>query len=151
MAGITTAMCTSFKVELLEAKHNFSQTGGSAFKMALFKAQANIAGTYGAATTNYSGMTADEVASGGGYTTGGNALTIPANPTSSGTTAFTDFNDVSWTSATFTTSGCMIYNSSNSNSAVGVWTFSADQTVSSGTFSVLFPTADASNAIIRLT
>ena len=119
MAGITTAMCTSFKKELMQAIHDFTASTGDTFKIALFKT--SIAGTYGAATVNYSDMTgnSDEVANGSGYTTGGNTLTN-VTPTTSGTTAFADFSDTSWSSASFSCTGCMIYNSSDSNKAVSV-------------------------------
>ena len=151
MAGITSALCTSFKVELLEGDHDFNN-GADAFKVALFKANASITGTYSAATTNYSDMTgnSDELPASGNYSTGGFALTN-VNPTSTGTTAFTDFSaNASWTSATFTTRGCMIYNTSDGNSAVAVINFGADYSVSGGTFEIQWPTADSSNAIIRI-
>ena len=151
MAGITSALCTSFKVELLEGDHDFNN-GADAFKVALFKANASITGTYSAATTNYSDMTgnSDELPATGGYTTTGFALTN-VNPTSTSTTAFTSFSaNASWTSATFTTRGCMIYNTSDSNSAVAVINFGADYSVSGGTFEIQWPTADSSNAIIRI-
>ena len=151
MAGITSALCTSFKVELLEGDHDFNN-GADAFKVALFKANASITGTYSAATTNYSDMTgnSDELPATGGYTTTGFALTN-VNPTSTGTTAFTDFSaNASWASATFTTRGCMIYNTSDGNSAVAVINFGADYSVSGGTFEIQWPTADSSNAIIRI-
>jgi len=151
MAGLTSALCTSFKVELLEGDHDFNN-GADAFKVALFKANASITGTYGAATTNYSDMTgnSDELPNGSGYTTAGFALTN-VNPTSSSTTAFTDFSaNASWTSATFTTRGCLIYNTSDSNSAVAVIDFGADYSVSGGTFEIQWPTADSTNAIIRI-
>ena len=121
MAGLTSALCTSFKVELLEGDHDFNN-GADAFKVALFKANASITGTYDATTTNYSDMTgnSDELAATGGYSTGGFALTN-VNPTSTSTTAFTDFSaNASWSSATFTTRGCLIYNTSDSNSAVAL-------------------------------
>jgi hypothetical protein len=151
MAGITSALCTSFKVELLEGDHDFNN-GADAFKVALFKANASITGTYSAATTNYSDMTgnSDELPATGGYSTTGFALTN-VNPTSTSTTAFTSFSaNASWTSATFTTRGCMIYNTSDSNSAVAVINFGADYSVSGGTFEIQWPTADSSNAIIRI-
>ena len=127
MAGLTSALCTSFKVELLEGDHDFNN-GADAFKVALFKANASITGTYDATTTNYSDMTgnSDELAATGNYSTGGFALTN-VNPASTSTTAFTDFSaNASWSSATFTTRGCLIYNTSDSNSAVAVITFGAD-------------------------
>lgn len=149
--AITSAICTSFKKELLDGIHSFLATGGDTYKIALIKAQASQAGTYGAATTNYSDVTgnSDELGATGGYTTGGNALTN-IDPTSSGTTAFIDFADTSWTSATFTTRGCIIYNTSESDKAVMVIDFGADFSVSGGTFEIQFPTADASNAILRI-
>ena len=148
MAGITQAMCTSFKVEILEAVHNFSNPGGNTFKIALFKS--GVTGTYGAATTNYSDMTGntDEV-TGTGYVAGGNTL-VSVTPTSSGTTAFTDFADTTWTTATITASGAMSYNSSASDAAVCVLNFGGDKTSTAGDFTIIFPTASASDAIIRI-
>jgi hypothetical protein len=149
--ALTSALCTSFKVELLEGDQDFSN-GADAYKVALFKANASISGTFGAATTNYSEMTSssDELAAAGGYSTGGFALTN-VNPTSTSTTAFTDFSvNASWSSATFTTRGCLIYNTSDSNSAVAVIDFGADYAVSGGTFEIQWPAADSSNAIIRI-
>jgi len=151
MAGITSALCTSFKVELLEGDQDFTN-GADAYKVALMKANASITGTYDATTTNYSDVTgnSDELAATGGYSTGGFALTN-VNPTSTGTTAFTDFSaNASWGSATFTTRGCIIYNTSDSNSAVCVITFGADYSVSGGTFEIQWPAADSTNAIIRI-
>ena len=150
MAGLTSALCSTFKKELLEGDHDFNN-GADAFKLALFKANASITGTHGAATTNYSNMTdnSDELANGNGYSTGGNALTN-VDPSVSGTTAITDFADTSFTSATFTTRGCIIYNTNDSNSAVMVIDFGGDYTVTGGTFTIAFPAADASNAIIRI-
>lgn len=149
--AITSAICTSFKQELLEGLMDFNATSGSTFKIALIKAQASQTGTYSAATTNYSDVTgnSDELPATGGYTTGGNTLTN-IDPTTSGTTAFIDFADTSWTSATFTTRGCIIYNTSQSNKAVMVIDFGADFSVSGGTFQIQFPTANASDAILRI-
>ena len=150
MAGITQAMCTSFKTELLTGTHNFTNTTGNVFKIALFRATASIVGTYGAATTNYSDMTGNsDEASGSGYTAGGNTLTN-VTPTSSGTTAFTDFADTTWSTATITASGALIYNSSASNKSVCVLSFGGDKTSTAGNFQINFPTADATNAIIRI-
>lgn len=149
--SVTTAMPTSFKVEILTATHNFTASTGNTFKIALMKATASGTGTYGAATTNYSNLTgaSDELPNGSGYTTGGNTLTS-ITPTSSGTTAICDFNDTTWSAATFTTCGALIYNSSSSNRACAVLSFGGDQTVSSGDFQIQFPAAGASTAIIRI-
>lgn len=153
MAGFTTAMPTSFKVELLTATHNFTQTTGHDFKFAL--GIAAVVGTYGAATTNYSNLTgnSDEVANGSGYTTGGFDFTAGNNttPTSSGTTAYTQPSvNASWTSATFSTSGGIMYNASASNRAVYVGSFGGTQTVTSGTLTLVMPTADATHALLRI-
>ena len=149
--AITSAICTSFKKELLEGLMDFNASSGSTFKIALIKANASQSGTYNAATTNYSDVTgnSDELPATGGYTSGGNTLTN-IDPTTSGTTAFVDFADTSWTSATFTTRGCIIYNTSQSNKAVMVIDFGADFSVSGGTFQIQFPTANASDAILRI-
>jgi hypothetical protein len=149
--SVTTAMPTSFKVEILTATHNFTASTGNTFKLALMKATASGTGTYGAATTNYSNLTSnsDEVASGGGYTTGGNTLTS-VTPVADSTTAVCDFSDTTWTSATFTTCGGLIYNSSSSNRACAVLSFGGDQTVSSGDFQIQFPAPAAATAIIRI-
>lgn len=140
--AITQAMCTSFKKELLEAKHNFLTTGGSTFKIALYTSSA----TMSAATTAY---TATDEISGTNYTAKGNTLTR-IDPSSSGTTALTDFADTSWSTATFTARGALIFNSSASNISVLVLDFGADKTATAGTFTIAFPAADASNAIIRI-
>ncbi len=146
---ITTAMPTSFKVEILKAVHNFTASTGNTFKIALFKATASGSGTYGAATTNYSDMGSDELPTATGYTQPGQTLS-QVTPISSGTTAFTDFADVTWTSATFTTCGGLIYNSTASGAACAVLSFGGDQSVSSGDFTIQFPAATASTAIIRI-
>lgn len=146
--AIVQALTTSFKVELLKGLHDFSN-GADVFKLALFRAQALIAGSFGANTTNYSEMGADE-ASGTNYTAGGNALTN-VTPSSSGTTAFTDFADLVFTNVTITTSGALIYNTNNADSSVGVFNFGSDKTATAGDLTIIFPTADASTAIIRLT
>ena len=146
---ITTAMPTSFKVELFKGVHNFTASTGDTFKIALLKATAAGTGTFGAATTNYSNLSTDELGSGSGYTTGGNTLT-KVTPTTSGTTGFTDFADTTWTSATFTTCGALIYNTSSTNRACAVLSFGGDQQVSSGDFQIQFPAAAASTAIIRI-
>ena len=132
-------MCTSFKQELMNEEHDLNS---DTIKIALFTSSA----TLNATTTAYS--TSNEI-SGTGYTAGGVTLTSAALSTS-GTTAFADFADASWTSASFTANGAVIYNSSASNKAIVVLAFGGDFTVTAGTFSVVFPAADASNAIIRL-
>lgn len=146
--AITQALCTSFKTQLLTATHDFTNGTGDSFKLALFRAQASIVGSFGAATTNYSDMGADE-ATGTNYTAGGSALTN-VTPTSSGTTSYTDFADLVFSNVTITTSGALIYNTSKSDKAVAVFNFGADKTATAGDLTIIFPTADASNAIIRL-
>lgn len=150
--AVSSALCTSFKVELMTGTHNFTTTSGHVVKVALIKP--SEAGTYGAASTNYSNITGNsDEASGTGYSAGGFAFTAGQNvtPTSTGTTAFTDWStDPSWTSSSFSTVGCMFYNSSASNRAISVHTFSGTQTVTSGTLTLVLPTADSSNAIIRI-
>lgn len=146
--AITQAMCTSFKVDILNGIHAFGttvargSTTADTFKVALYTSSATLDAT----TTAYS---ATNETSGTGYTAGGNTLTAVA-PTSSGTTAFTDFNDTSWTTATITARGALIYNNTQSDKAVAVLDFGSDKSSSSGTFTIQFPTADASNAIIRI-
>ena len=152
MAGFTTAMPTSFKVEILKAVHNFSNPGGNTFKIALGKATASITGTYGAATTSYTDLTgnSDELANGNGYTTGGNTLTS-VTPVADSTTAVCDFDNTTWSAATFTTSGAIIYNDSAAGDpACAVLNFGGDQQVSSGDFTIQFPAAAAATAIIRI-
>ena len=143
--AITSAVCTSFKQELLVGTHNFTATTGNTFKIALFTSSA----TLGASTTAYS--TSNEItnSSGTAYTAGGATLTS-VTPTTSGTTALCDFADVSYTDASFTANGALIYNSSQSDKAVCAIAFGSDKTVTSGTFTIQFPTADATDAIIRL-
>ncbi len=153
MPAPTTAIATSFKKELLQGVHNFTTTTGDVFKVALYKAAASVAGTHNAGDDNYADMGSDELAAGGGYTAGGFAWTAAQNvtPATSGTTAFTSWSvNPSWSSATFTTSGCMIYNSTDGNAAVGNFAFGGDQTVTSGTFTINLPTNDATNAVVRV-
>ena len=149
--AIAQAMCTSFKKELMEGVHNFKNSGGDTFKLALYAegsgGKSSTTATLGATTTAFT--TTGEVASSGTYATGGGSLTR-VDPSTSGTTAFTDFADLSFTTATITAMGALIYNSSDSNKAVCVLDFSSNKTSTSGTFTVQFPTADASNAIIRI-
>ena len=143
--AITSAICTSFKQEILVGTHNFTASSGNTFKIALYTSDASL----GAGTTAYS--TSNEItnSSGTAYTAGGATLTS-VTPTTSGTTAICDFADVSFTSATFTANGALIYNDTQSDKAVAVIAFGGDKTVTSGTFTIQFPTADASNAIIRI-
>ena len=141
----TSAICSSFKQELLQGKHSFESSGGHTFKVALFDSDA----TLGAATTDYS--TSEEITntSGTAYTSGGATLTS-VTPVASSTTAICDFSDVSFSSASFTANGALIYNSSATNAAVCAIAFGSDKTATNGTFTIQFPTADATNAIIRL-
>jgi hypothetical protein len=141
--AITQALCTSFKVEILQGIHNFTASTGDVFKLALYTSSASL----DAATTAYT--SSNEVGNSGTYTAGGGTLTN-VTPTSSGTTAFLDFADISFTSATITARGALIYNSSKSNRAVAVLDFGADKISTTGTFTVQFPAADASNAIVRI-
>ena len=151
--AIASVLQNSFKEQLLGGYHSFNAAGdtpaGSAFKIALYTSSADLTTT----TTVY--VTSGEVASGGGYTTAGEALTNTGVAKST-VTSYTDFSDVSWTSASFTARGCMIYNSSTisgltANSTVCTIDFGGDKTVSSGTFTIQFPTNDSSDAIIRIT
>ena len=140
--AISTAMCTSFKQELLVGTHNFTATSGNSFKLALYTSSASL----GASTTAYS--TSNEV-SGTGYTAAGAALTS-VTPTTSGTTAFCDFSDLTFSSSTRTANGALIYNDTQSDKAVCTLAFGGDKTSTAGDFTITFPTADASNAIIRI-
>ena len=140
--AITSTLTTSFKKELLEAKHNFLASGGNSFKLALYTSSA----TMGAATTAF---TTTNQAAGTNYSSGGSALTN-INPATSGTTAFTDFADLTFGTATITARGCMIYNDTNADRNVAVFDFGGDKTSTAGAFTIQFPTADASNAIIRI-
>jgi hypothetical protein len=143
--AITQAMVTSFKVGLLNGDFDFGTGTSQVFKIALYTSAA----TLGAATTAYT--TSNEVATGGGYSAGGNTLTISAVPASSGTTAFLDFSDTTWTSSTITARGALIYLANGgSNPAVAVLDFGSDKTSTSGDFTIQFPTADASSAIVRI-
>ena len=144
--AITQAMCTSFKQELLEAQHDF-RTSGHTFKLALYTSSATLDAT----TTDYS--VTNEV-SGTGYSAGGGTLTN-VNPTASGTTAFTDFADLTFSTATITANGALIYNTTTgggtgTTDSVIVLAFGGDKTSTAGDFTIQFPTADASNAIIRI-
>nr|DAL11099.1 MAG TPA_asm: hypothetical protein [Bacteriophage sp.] len=136
-------MCTSFKAELMQALHNFTTSTGNVFKLALYTNSASFT----AATTAYTAT--NEVAASGGYSAGGGTLTN-VTPTTSGTTAFTDFADITFTAATITARGAMIYNSTNGNRSVVILDFGADKTSTAGDFTIVFPTPDATNAIIRI-
>lgn len=144
---ITQAMCTSFKAQILEAVHDFRSSGGDTFKIALYSSAATLDAT----TTAYT--SSNEVANSGTYAAGGGTLTN-VSPTTSGTTAFTDFDDISFTSATINARGALIYNSTPThtytNPSVAVLDFGGDKISTSGTFTIQFPAADASNAIIRI-
>ena len=141
--AITSAICNSFKTEILTGVHNFTASSGDTFNLALYTSSASL----GASTTAYT--TSNEV-SGTGYTAKGNALTS-VTPALSTDTAVCDFADTSFTSASFTARGCLIFNdSATGDPAVCAIDFGADKTVTSGTFTIQFPTADASNAIIRI-
>lgn len=142
MAFTGNFMCTSFKGEVLQALHNFTLSTGNVFKIALYTNSASFT----AATTVYT--TANEVI-GTGYTAGGNTLTN-VTPTTSGTTALTDFADTTWSTSTITARGAMIYNSTNGNRAVVILDFGSDKVSTAGDFTIIFPTPDATNAIIRI-
>ena len=144
--AITSAICNSFKTEVLQALHNFTASSGNSFKLALYTSSA----TLNKSTTAYS--TSNEISntSGSAYTAGGKALTS-VTPALSTDTACCDFADISFTSASFTANGCLIFNDSASGDpAVCAIAFGSDKTVTSGTFTIQFPTADASDAIIRI-
>ena len=139
---------TSFKVELLQAVHNFGPTSPNTFKVALYTGSSSI----GPSTTVYS--TTNEVV-GTGYTAGGNTLTILVSPTSGNNnsgvpTAYISFNNTSWTSASFTARGALVYNATQGNKSVAVLDFGSDKTVSNDTFQIIFPTPDANSAIVRI-
>ena len=140
--AITSTLTTSFKKELLEAVHNFKNSGGDTFKLALYTSSA----TMGAATTAYA--TTNQV-TGTNYTAGGGTLTR-VDPTSSGTTGFTDFADLTFGTATVTARGCLIYNSTDSNKSVATIDFGGDKTSTAGDFTIVIPAAAASTAIIRI-
>ena len=144
--AITSAICTSFKVEILKAVHNFTASSGNTFNIALYDSSASL----GASTTAYT--TSEEITntSGSAYSAKGKALTS-VKPVASSTTAVCDFSDISWTSASFTARGCMIFNDSASGDpSVCCIDFGGDKTATNGTFTIQFPTADSSDAIIRI-
>ena len=141
MAFTGNFLCTSFKKEVLEGLHDFN-VGANTYKLALYDNNASFT----AATTVY---TATNEISGTGYSAGGGTLTN-IDPTTSGTTAFIDFADLTFSSATITARGALIYNSTNGNRTVCVLDFGSDKTSTAGDFTIVFPTADASNAIVRI-
>jgi hypothetical protein len=144
MAFTGNFMPTSFKVQILQGVHNFSTGSGQTFKLAMY----NNSASFTAATTAYT--TTNEVAASGSYAAGGGTLT-KVTPTSSGTTAFTDFADISFTTATITAFGAMIYNdTATGNPAVAILDFGGAKTSTSGTFTIIFPAATATGAIIRI-
>ncbi|MET0651063.1 MAG: hypothetical protein ABWY63_01000 [Hyphomicrobiaceae bacterium] len=140
--AITQAVCSSFKQELMVGTHNFTTSTGDVFKFALYTSSATLS----AATTAYA---AGNEASGTGYSAGGNTLTN-VTPTLSSTTALTDFADTTWAASSITARGGLIYNSTDSNKAILVLDFGSDKTSAAGDFTIQFPAADASNAIIRI-
>tara|TARA_R100000734_G_C3200562_1_gene19579 strand:- start:34 stop:462 length:429 start_codon:yes stop_codon:yes gene_type:complete len=140
--AISSTLTTSFKKELLLGNHNFTNSSGDTYKLALYTSSA----TLGATTTSF---TTSQEASGTNYTSGGANLTN-VTPTSSGTTAFTDFADLTFGTATITARGCMIYNSSDNNKSVATIDFGGDKTSTAGDFTIVFPAAAAATAIIRI-
>jgi hypothetical protein len=147
--SILQTVTTSCKIELLQAIHNFGPTSPNTFKIALYTGNADLS----ASTTVYT--TSNEVANGSGYTTGGNTLVISQSPTSGNNqsavpTAFISFSNTSWTSASFTARGALIYNSTQGNKSIAVLDFGSDKTVTNDTFQIIFPTADANSAIVRI-
>lgn len=142
MLAITTAMCTSFKSEILQALHNLAAGSSHNFRMALYDASADLSAT----TTVYAA--ANEVV-GTGYTAGGQVLT-KAGVATSGTTAFADFDDVVWTGSTFSTRGALIFNNTSGNRALGAFDFGANVSVTAGNLTVSFPTANATAAVLRI-
>ena len=141
--AITQAMCTSFKQALLDGEMDFSSGTAQSYKIALYTSSASL----DAATAAYT--TSNEV-SGTGYSAGGNTLSISTNPTSTGTTAFLSFATTTWSTATITARGALIYQAGGSTPAVAVLDFGGDKTSTAGDFQITFPTADATNAIIRI-
>lgn len=140
--AISQAMCTSFKQEILVGTHNFTASSGNTFKMALYTSSASL----GAATAAY---TSSNEASGTNYSATGSALTS-VTPTTAGTTAFCDFSDLTFSNVSITARGALIYNDTQSDKSVCVLDFGSDKTATAGDFTIVFPTADASNAIIRI-
>jgi hypothetical protein len=142
---ISSAVCNSFKQEILVGTHNFTASSGNAFKLAMYTSSASL----GAGTTAYSSSNEISNTSGSAYSAGGKTI-VSVTPALDGSTACCDFADISFTSASFTANGCLIYNDTQADKAVCVVAFGSDKTVSSGTFTIQFPAADASNAIVRI-
>jgi len=141
---ISQTATTSFKVELAQGLHNFGPTSPNTFKIALYTSSASL----GSTTTAYTAT--GEVASGSGYTTGGETLVVSTTPTSSGTTMLLSFSDVTWAGASFTARGALIYNSTNANRSVAVLDFATDQTGTGNNFIIRFPSSNVTSAIIRI-
>ena len=142
---ISSAVCNSFKQEILVGTHNFTASSGNAFKLAMYTSSASL----GAGTTAYSSSNEISNASGSAYSAGGKTI-VSVTPVLDGTVAVCDFADISFTSASFTANGCLIYNDTQADKAVCVVAFGGDKTVSSGTFTIQFPAAGASTAIVRI-
>ena len=142
---ISSAVCNSFKQEILVGTHNFTASSGNAFKLAMYTSSASL----GAGTTAYSSSNEIPNTAGSAYSAGGKTI-VSVTPALDGSTACCDFADISFTSASFTANGCLIYNDTQADKAVCVVAFGSDKTVSSGTFTIQFPAADASNAIVRI-
>ena len=142
---IASAVCNSFKQEILVGTHNFTASSGNAFKLALYTSSASL----GAGTTAYASTNEISNTSGSAYSAGGKTI-VSVTPALDGTVAVCDFADISFTSASFTANGCLIYNDSQADKAVCVVAFGGDKTVSSGTFTIQFPAASSSAAIVRI-
>ena len=142
--AITQGMCDSFKVQILSGQQNLVSGSGQVYKLALYTSSAVLSN----ATTAYTSI-GEVSSSGSNYTAGGNTLTISTDPTNTGNIAYMSFSNTSWLNANITANGALIYNST-ANTAVASLAFGGDKTATNGTFTVIFPTADASNAIIRI-
>ena len=146
MAGITQGMCDSFKVQILSGQQNLV-AGGATYKIALYTSTATLSNS----TTAWTASNEVTGGSSSNYTAGGNTLTVSTSPTSTGNVAFMSFANSSWTNANITANGALIYNATTTaNTAVAVLAFGGDKTATNGTFTVIFPTADSTNAIIRI-
>ena len=143
--SIASAICNSFKQEILVGTHNFTASSGNAFKLAMYTSSASL----GAGTTAYASTNEISNTSGSAYSAGGKTI-VSVTPALDGTVAVCDFADISFTSASFTANGCLIYNDTQADKAVCVVAFGGDKTVSSGTFTIQFPAAAASTAIVRI-